>query len=342
MTGLGPAWKALQAWRACSPEERRTAPRNPGHASRGARSEPTAPLSPDFATEDGRSIRATGSRRHSAGSTKCPFAKKLRHRKGAPMRRLCFALAAVLCAICPALADDMFRIAVGQRGLWDTSVVELGQRGGFFKKHGITLDILYTQGGGETQQAVISGSVELGVSAGSLGVFGAFAKGAPLRIIGAEMTGGADLFWYVRSDSSIRTLQDTDGKTIAYSTNGASTHAIVTAFIKQYGLKARPVATGSPPATLTQVMSGQVDVGWAGPPFGLDLIDQGKIRIIASGNDATAFKNQTVRLLITNAATLQARRPAIERFMAAYRETVDWMYSDPAVFKHYSDFLGIS
>ena len=72
---------------------------------------------------------------------------------------------------------------------------ELGQRGGIFKKHGIVLDILYTQGGGETQQAVISGSVELGASAGgSFGVFGAFAKGAPLRIIGAEITGAGDLY----------------------------------------------------------------------------------------------------------------------------------------------------
>jgi NitT/TauT family transport system substrate-binding protein len=242
----------------------------------------------------------------------------------------------------PARAEDTLRIAVGQRGLWDTSISELGQRAGIFKKHGIVLDILYTQGGGETQQAVISGSVELGASAGVLGVFAAYAKGAPLRIIGAEMTGGADLYWYVQTGSPIRSLADTDGRTIAYSTNGASTHAIVTAFVRQYDLKARPVATGSPASTLTQVMSGQVDVGWAGPPFGLDLIDQGKIRIIASGNDASTFKSQTVRLLITNVAALQARRPAIERFMAAYRETVDWMYSDPAVFKHYSDFIGVS
>jgi len=259
------------------------------------------------------------------------------------MRILFGALTAVLCAFGPALADDAFRIAVGQRGLWDTSVVELGQRAGIFRKHGITLDILYTQGGGETQQAVISGGVELGVSAGSLGVFGAYAKGAPLRIIGAEMTGGADLFWYVRSDSPIRTLRDVDAnRTIAYSTNGASTHAIVTAFIRQYDLKAKPVATGNPPSTLTQVMSGQVDVGWAGPPFGLDLIDQGRIRIIANGNDATALKNQTVRVLIANAAILPARQPAVERFMTAYRETVDWMYADDAVFRHYAAFLGIS
>jgi NitT/TauT family transport system substrate-binding protein len=255
------------------------------------------------------------------------------------LRQIAILLAAV-CIVSPALADDTLRIAIGQRGLWDTSVVELGQRGGIFKKHGITLDILYTQGGGETLQAVISGGVELGVSAGSLGVFGAFSKGAPVRIIGAEMTGGADLFWYVRADSPIKTLRDTDGKTIAYSTNGASTHAIVTAFIKQYDLKAKAVATGSPPATLTQVMSGQIDVGWAGPPFGLDLIEQGKIRVIANGND-TELRNQTVRLLVTNTATLQARGEAIVRFMKAYRETVDWMYADPAVFRHYADFMGI-
>ncbi len=260
------------------------------------------------------------------------------------LRRFGSLLAAVLLAgqAGPAIGDDTLRVAVGQRGLWDTSVVELGQRGGIFKKHGLVLDILYTQGGGETQQAVISGSVELGVSAGAFGVFGAFAKGAPLRIIGAEMNGGGDLFWYVRSDSPVRSLRDTDGRTIAYSTNGASTNAVVAAFIKQFDLKAKPVATGNPPSTLTQVMSGQIDVGWAGPPFGLDLIDQGKIRVIANGNDATALKNQTVRVLIANAATLKAREGEIARFMAGYRETVDWMYSDPAVFRHYSDFIGVS
>ena len=73
-------------------------------------------------------------------------------------------------------------------------------------------------------------------------------------------------------------------------------------------------------------MSGQVDVGWAAPPFGLDQLDRNEIRQIATGND-TVFKGQTVRLLITNTQTLQNRKDAIDRYMRAYRETIDWMYS---------------
>ena len=252
------------------------------------------------------------------------------------------ALVAGLAAFGPAGAQETLKLAAGQRGNWDTTIAEVGQRAGIFKKHGLVLEILWTQGGGETQQAVISGSVDIGVAPGIMGVLSAFSKGAPVRIIGAETTGASDLYWYVPANSPIKSLKDTDGKTIAYSTNGSSTHGIVTAFMKQYDLKAKPTATGGPAPTLTQVMSGQIDVGWSAPPFGLTQLDEGKIRIVASGNDATVFKGQTVRLLITNTQTLAQRKPALERFMKAYRETIDWLYSsDPKALQTYADFVGI-
>jgi NitT/TauT family transport system substrate-binding protein len=239
-----------------------------------------------------------------------------------------------------ASAQDKLKLAIGQRGNWDTAIPELGTRAGIFKKHGLELEMLYTQGGGETQQAVISASVDVGIAAGTLGVLGAYSKGAPVCIIGAEATGLAD-FWYVRADSPIKTIKDTDGRTIAYSTNGSSTHSVVLAFVKENDLKAKPVATGGTASTLTSVMSGQVDVGWSAPPFGLKEMDDGKIRLIARGNDAAAFRNQTVRLVITHADTLQKRRDALARFMQAYRETIDWMYSDAAALKHYAEFVGV-
>src|SRR5262245_14264280 len=240
-----------------------------------------------------------------------------------------------------ASAQDKVKLAIGQRGNWDTSVSEVGQRAGIFKKHELELEILYTQGSGETQQPVVAGSAEIGVAVGIMGALAFYAKGAPLRIIGAETTGAADLYWYVKAGSPIKSLKDTDGKPIAYSTTGSSTHGVVTAMMKQYGLKAKPTATGGPAATLTQVMSDQIDIGWSAPPFGLDLIDQHRIRVIATGND-TVFKGQTVRVLITNAATLQTRGNAIERYLRAYRETVDYMYADPVALKIYAEFVGIS
>ena len=241
-----------------------------------------------------------------------------------------------------AFAEDTLKLTVGQRGLWDTSISDVGQRAGIFKKHGLTLEILYTQGSGETQQAVFSGSVDVGVSVGVMGVLSGYSKGAPVRIIGSEITGAGDVYWYVKSDSPIKTIKDCDGKTIAFSTVGASTHGVVTAFIEQYGLTAaKPTQTGGPAPTLTAVMSGQIDVGWAAPPFGLDQLDRNEIRQIATGND-TIFKGQTVRLVITNPQTLQSRRDAIIRYMRAYRETIDWMYSDPAALKMYAEFAGIT
>jgi len=67
-----------------------------------------------------------------------------------------------------ASAEDTLKLAVGQRGNWDTSISEVGQLAGIFKKHGLMLEIVYTSGAGETQQAVISGSVDIGVAAGHL------------------------------------------------------------------------------------------------------------------------------------------------------------------------------
>jgi NitT/TauT family transport system substrate-binding protein len=254
---------------------------------------------------------------------------------------LALAMVAALAMAGSAPAHETLRLAVGQRGLWDTSISDVGQRAGIFKKHGLNLEILYTQGSGETQQAAISGSVEVAVSVGIMGGLSAYSKGAPVRIIGSEMTGAADIFWYVNAASPIKALRDADGKTIAYSTNGSSTHGVVTAFIKQFVPHARAVATGGPAATLTAVMSGQVDVGWAAPPFGLDQLDRNEIRQIASGND-TLFKGQTVRLLVTAEPILASRKDAIDRYLAGYRETVDWMYSDPDALKVYADFAGIT
>jgi len=255
------------------------------------------------------------------------------------------ATAAVVGVAAPAAADDLVKMTAGQRGNWDTAIAHLGEKAGIFKKHGIAIEVIYTRGSGETVQPVVSGDVDLGIAVGTLGAIGYYAKGAPIRIVAAEATGAAD-YWYVKTDSSVKTLKDAasaEGKTIAYSTNGSSTHSMVLAFIKEYGLDVKPTATGSPPATLTAVMSGQVDIGWAAPPFGLKEMEEGKIRLVGRGGDTRIIGGQTIRTIIANADAIKNRRDVLKRFMAAYRESIDYMYSnDPKVLTDYAEFVRIT
>lgn len=248
----------------------------------------------------------------------------------------------VVAAATPVVADDLVKVAVTQRGLWDTSVTEMGQRSGIFKKRGINAEILYTQGGPEAHQAVISGSMEIACGGGVESAIGAFAKGAPIRIIGSEMIGSPDTYWYVLADSPIKSLKDAAGKTISYSQNGSSSHAALLSLLEQYKVDAKPVSTGGHPATLTMAMTKQIDIGRGAAPFGLDLVQQGKIRVIARGSEIVARGNQTVRICLTNLQTLQNRKDVVARFMQGYRDTVDWMYSNPAALKTYEQFSEIS
>ena len=255
--------------------------------------------------------------------------------------RLALSAAFATLAALPAFAQDKLKVAVGQRGVWENSVSELGQDAGIFKKHGLQLEVLYTQGGGETQQAVISGSVDIGIGVGTYGVMGAFSKGAPVRILGASMRGYYE-FWYVPATSPLKTMKDAEGKTMAYSTTGSSTQVMVMALSKMAGVNVKPTATGSPPPTFTQVMSGQVDIGWTAPPLMLDALESGRIRVLAKGDEVPEFRNQPVRVILANAGSLEKNADAMARYMAAYRETIEWLWSSPDAIKAYAKWAEVS
>jgi len=251
------------------------------------------------------------------------------------------AVVALLATFGVARAEDTLKIAIGQHGNWENSAPELGQRMGFFKKHGLTLDLFYTQGSGETMQVVIAGSADIGIGVGTNSAMAAFARGAPVLALANHTTGAPAAYWYVPANSPIKSFKDLNGKTVAFSTTGSSNHTALLQFAKLNGVSPRPVATGNPASTFTQAMSGQVDVGWSSPPFGLQAAEEGKIRIIGHGSDVPALRTQTVRLQITNKTAYAQKKDALDRYIAAYRETLDWMYSDPAALKMYSDWVKI-
>ena len=251
------------------------------------------------------------------------------------------AIAFCLLANAAARCDETLKIAVPQRGAWDTGLAELGKRAGIFKKHGLDIEILYTQAGPESITALIAGSVDIATAAGVTSAVGTISKGAPIRIIGSEMLGAPDQYWFVPKESPVQKIEDMNGKTIAFSLPGSSSYAAAAALVAQYKLNAKLVSTGSISSTLTQTLTKQVDIGFSAAPFFLDKVETGEIRIVGTGDDVAVLKTRTGRVNLSNLATLQNRKDALLRFHRAYLETVDWMYSSPAALKEFAEFSGL-
>jgi NitT/TauT family transport system substrate-binding protein len=247
------------------------------------------------------------------------------------------AAAATVLAFAPqATAEDLLKVAVAQRGAWETAAPHLGQQAGIFKKHGIVLDLTYVDD--DPEVPVTSGNADVAVGVGVMDVLRAYTgKDPSLRIIGANMTGSAN-YWYVAATSPIKKVKDISFRSIAYS---KADQYDAFDFMDRFGLKARPVLTSGETAAFDQVMSGKVDVGWATPPLGVEALEQDRIRIVAKASEVPKIRDKTVSVMIANADTLQQRADVLARFVQAYRETVDWMYSDPAAPKAYAEFTDI-
>jgi len=258
------------------------------------------------------------------------------------MRKSVVALVGALAIVLPQCGRaETLKIAVPQRGAWDTSFPVLGAQQGFFKEQGIELDVTYTEGGASNEQAVISGSVDIAIQTGFLGIIAAYVKGAPVRIISPAATGAAEVFWYVKAGSPIKSLKDAHGKSVGFSNPGSSSNLILLQLLKEAGVgDAKLVPVGASPNGMPMVMTGQIDICYAVPPVGLKELQAKQITMIARGNDSPAVRNETVRVNAANLNSLNTKRDAIVRFMRAYAKSADWVYSgEPAIeaFAKFSD-----
>jgi NitT/TauT family transport system substrate-binding protein len=253
------------------------------------------------------------------------------------MRRTIALLIGTVSAIWAGSATaETLKVAVAQRGFWNSSFIEFGLQQGFFKQEGLDIEILYTEGGASTLTPVIAGSLDIAMTNGTLGAVAAFAKGLPVKIISAEATGAPDAFWYAKPESGIKTIKDTNGKTVAFSSPGSSTNLIVLQLVAQEHVTPKLVPTGGLPGTLTQVMTGQIDVGWSVPPFVLKDLAEGRLQIIARGSDVAAIRDQTIRVHVANANALKTKRDAFVRFMRAMSRSIDWAYTGDAAIDAYA------
>ena len=233
---------------------------------------------------------------------------------------------AVLAA--PAIAADKVRLVNSTKVVFETEHPYTALEEGIFKKHNLDVSIIHGSGGAASLQAVLTGSQDIVWGNGVLGVLSAYAKGAPVRILGSNIRGVPDLYWYVRSDSPIKSFKDLkEGQELAYSRPGSTTN-LAAIFIKDaLGLKAKLTSVGGPSGSRTQLMSGQVATGWSVFPLNKNLLREGKIRIIGTGKQASGLNGVTIRVIAANVNWLNKNRDVAKRMMLAFKEAREMTYN---------------
>jgi NitT/TauT family transport system substrate-binding protein len=226
-----------------------------------------------------------------------------------------------------AQAAEKVKVATTFLGLWDTSQPSFCKDRGEFEKAGLDVEVTSTRGGSENVQAVVAGGMDIGFSPGTNAVLAAHQQGAKIKIISSEFTGQGDTFFYVPSDSPLKSVDDVKGKSVAYPRPGGAGEAILLALNTEKKLDIKTVATGAMDATFTMTMTKQVDVGYSVPPSGLDAVDKGQIRIIFTGNAAESLRNQTGRVIIANSDFLEKRRAVATKFLEVLDQCIDWSYT---------------
>src|SRR5215475_12249409 len=121
----------------------------------------------------------------------------------------------------PGSAETM--LTVGKANSTSDAIipVNVGDKLGIFKKHGLDLKIVDFGGGARMAQAMASGSIDIGDGAGTEMAF--VAKGAPMLAV-CETAGPAPFLAIgVPVDSPMRAIGDLKGAKIGVSTSGSLT-----------------------------------------------------------------------------------------------------------------------
>jgi len=240
-------------------------------------------------------------------------------------------------AIGPAEASERVRVAVPDRGAWNTSFTELGRQQGFFAERGLDVKITNVENDAALEKALTSGDADIAVAAYFPDVVAAWIEGAPIKIISPEATGAPDIFWFSRAGGPIRSMKDLHGQPVGYGEPASLSHFVLTTLLIQAGVNdARLVPTGTADNGIPMVFGAQLAASWGGPVAAVKDLLAGEVRLIGRGSDSSLLQNQTVRVNAANAGFLARHRGVVLEFLKAYKKSVDWAYSSPAALEAYA------
>ena len=237
----------------------------------------------------------------------------------------------VLCAlfapvfVCPSIAHaEPIRLAYSSISgamapLW------VAQDYGYFRRHGVDLQLLYIGGGSVATQALLGGDVQF-VRLGANAVVQASLRGANLKMIGNTIN---TLVFSLMARPEVQTAKDLKGRKIGLTRLGGSTDFALDLALKKWGLRrgsdVAVLQTGGMPQLLGAITGGVVDAGVVSPPTNLSAAKLGLKELVDFGEIGIVYPNSP---LATSQVYLEKNRATALRVLRAYSEGIHRVRAD--------------
>jgi len=223
---------------------------------------------------------------------------------------------------------------------------EVARSAGYFKNHGLDVQLVYTRGGNAAMQALVGGAVDYAATALDVAIQAYANVGADIRRF--AVTGRLPLFAVVtapKTAGQIQSIKDLEGKTIGVSALGNADHALTLYLLKQAGADARKVQFATMGVNLLEALrQGQMDAGVVQEPA-LTLLQRSGARVLMNGmnlEDARHYLGGSFEFMgvAVRAKEIEQRKPemvALSKALAArkkpritIRRGSPWPSSSPA------------
>ena len=210
---------------------------------------------------------------------------------------------------------------------------EVARAGGYFKKHGLDVELVYTRGGSAAMQALVGGAVDYAATSLDVAITAYANVGADIRRF--AVTGRLPLFALVtapKTASQIRTLKDLEGKTVAVSALGNADHALALFLLKNANADVAKVQFATLGVNLLEALrQGQIDAGLVQEPALTVLSRSGAHVLVNAMDSADAQKylggNYEFMGVAVRAKELAQRKPEMVQLSQALGDALKALHT---------------
>lgn len=223
-----------------------------------------------------------------------------------------------------AMAAEKFK--VGYLRVMDDSQAIAAYEGGFYKKHGLDVELVEFKSGTDLIKAIVGGQLDTGVL-GFTNAASWSSKGADLKVVSGAQHGFHAIV--VRDDANIKTVADLKGRTLASQKEGSTADTVLRGVVlRDAGLKEDDLTVMgvSPQVAVQSLVGKRVDAAFLFEPQARIAQLIAPVKQIYEIGAVWPFPCMVV---ITSGDTLKKNKEAVWKSLDAQREAIELLQNKP-------------